>query len=505
MLILKHDNTKVLEVLKEFQSISFEAKNTIAETLCVLAKNYPEENLLWCFYENFENLNIEYLTMINSQNDYCRSYSQKNYLRDEIGYIEFSPFIKINKKVIYPTWQMSACVGIINAKVLNDISNKIKFDNDFNYFLNSFAKLLMPQGLFCYSDCNLLLDNSKVKGETQLKNTYIFVKQHYKIVWTFLLFLNKIIYEKKFPIFSFLITIFYKKRKEISFERTTENIRNINPKSLDVLIPTIGRKEHLINFLTCLKNQSQLPNRVIIIEQNPNENSVSDFDFENENYPFEIVHFFTHKTGACQARNLGLAHINSNYVFFADDDILIANDFITTAFAEIEKYNSNAFVFSCLAVGQSKSNVYINQTTTFGSGCSIVKSDVVKNIRFDTRFEFGYGEDSDFGMQIRNKGEDILYLPSPEITHLKAPMGGFRVKPKFKWSFDKIQPKPSPTVLLFKMLHNTKPQILGYKTVLFFKYYRLQKNENILKYFSSFSKQWDSSVFYAKELISNEN
>jgi GT2 family glycosyltransferase len=30
-------------------------------------------------------------------------------------------------------------------------------------------------------------------------------------------------------------------------------------------------------------------------------------------------------------------------------------------------------------------------------------------------------EDNDFGMQLRNQGVDVLYLPEPKILHLKAP------------------------------------------------------------------------------------
>jgi len=69
----------------------------------------------------------------------------------------------------------------------------------------------------------------------------------------------------------------------------------------------------------------------------------------------------------------------------------------------------------------------------------------------------------------------MLYLPKPEIRHLKAPIGGFRTKPVLLWSHEVIQPKPSPTVMLYIIKHNTKEQLLGYKTTLFIKYYKLQK------------------------------
>ena len=115
-------------------------------------------------------------------------------------------------------------------------------------------------------------------------------------------------------------------------------------------------------------------------------------------------------------------------------------------------------------------------------------------------YEFGFGEDSDFGMQIRNLGYDILYLPEPEITHLKAPIGGFRSKPVLEWHKDNIQPKPSPTVMLYLILHTTQEQIFGYKTILFFKFYKNQNIKNPYRYFKMFQKQWNQSVFWANQL-----
>jgi hypothetical protein len=47
----------------------------------------------------------------------------------------------------------------------------------------------------------------------------------------------------------------------------------------------------------------------------------------------------------------------------------------------------------------------------------------------------------------RNQGIDVLCL-EPKII-LKAPVGGFRTKPKLAWENDEIQPKPSPTVMFF--------------------------------------------------------
>jgi hypothetical protein len=79
-------------------------------------------------------------------------------------------------------------------------------------------------------------------------------------------------------------------------------------------------------------------------------------------------------------------------------------------------------------------------------------------------------------------------------------MGGFRTKLILAWENDEIQPKPSPTVMLFQLNHKTTQQNLGYKTILFFKYYNHQSIKNPLSYYKNFSKQWNKSVFWAERL-----
>jgi GT2 family glycosyltransferase len=117
--------------------------------------------------------------------------------------------------------------------------------------------------------------------------------------------------------------------------------------------------------------------------------------------------------------------------------------------------------------------------------------------------EFGYGEDVDFGMQLRNLGVDVVYMPDLKILHLKAPVGGFRSTFKLAWLNDEIQPKPSPTIMLNKTNNSTHHQLMGYKTLLLINYYFSQKIKNPIPYYKLFKKQWQQSVFWANKL--NEN
>jgi len=514
VIIVYHQKNKVVEVETKDAKVPFE-KNSITENLIELAEKFPQTFIIWCHISFRSNLNILEFQNIFHHEKIMASYnlSSNYFISKEIGYVETSPFLNINKKVNYPTWQMSSHVGGVHASILLMLKNEVQKDKNFDYFLNSIAKLAMPLGLFCYSEPMLIKEFSESLSK-QSESKFLlfrFVKQHYKTSWVFLLFLNLFLYERKFTVFPLLFSLFYKKRNldsSILEQIEIQSSKKVVEKgTLDIIIPTIGRKKYLYDFLKDLSLQSFLPQNVIIVEQNPVNESVSDLSYiEKESWPFFIKHIFTHKTGACNARNLALKHVTSEWVFMADDDIRIDYGFLKQAFELIKKEGLEQVTFGCYASDypQSKKNKQKSQFTSFGSGCSILKTKNIENISYNTNFEFGYGEDSDYGMQLRNLGFDITYLPKPEIIHLKAPIGGFRGKLTLPWQEDKIQPKPSPTVMLYNLLNLTKEQLNSYKTTLFFKFYSVQKIKNPFRYYANYQRQWNKSLYWANKLNSQK-
>jgi GT2 family glycosyltransferase len=510
LIIVYHLSNKIMEVItSENQIIEFDCNGSIAFGLNKLAEDFPEEKIIWCSSCFKEILNLKIIDTVFHHNKMLLSYgpADNNYLGREIGYIEESPFIKINKKKTYPTWQMSSVVGVIHASVLLEVKDKIKMDTDFDYYLNSVAKVCLPLGLLCYSEPDLLQQHQQtsISNQSSIYTLFKFVKQHYKTRWVFLLFVNLMIYERKFLLFPFFLSLFYKNRNSglISLKeiRVQSSRKVIAKGTIDVIIPTIGRKKYLYDVLKDLAQQTHLPKNVIIVEQNPLTNSLSELDFlTSESWPFSIKHSFTNYPGACNARNIALKEIISEWVFLADDDIRIKNDFIQKTLENIKELGVTAVSIRCLQKEEKQSSGAVFQWGSFGSGCSFVASKSVKDCIFTIGYEFGFGEDADFGMQLRNQGSDILYLPKPEILHLKAPIGGFRIKPVLRWDNESIQPKPSPTVMLYKISHNSQEQLLGYKMISMFKYYRYQKIKNPIKYLKNYKKQWGKSVFLASEL-----
>ena len=506
MIIFFHNNSKVTEIVSSDDNHFTIPKNSsIISVIIEFANKYSNDILVWCHQNEKENLNISFIKSFFQHNKFLISYNPSSitYFGRESGYIEDTQFVNLNRKVKYATWMMSSSVGAIHSETILAIQKDINPKDNFDYFLNSIAKITMPKGLFCYSLPNLLNNN-----DTQIQNNksslfelYKFTKQHYKIRWVFLLFLNLMIFEKRITFLPLLTSLFYKRRK-INTEKLDKieyvsKHNKLTSKTIDILIPTIGRKSYLQDVLKNLASQTHLPTNVIIIEQNPNENSISELDFLNEDWPFKIKHHFTHQSGACNARNIGLELLESDFVFMADDDIVFENNLLENAISIFEKMNLDVFLVSCHLKSQVFPVELPKQFAVFGAGHAFVKSSCLKDLSFNTSYEFGFGEDNDFGMHLRNKGFDTYYISEFKILHLKAPIGVFRVKPKRLWNDDLVQPKPSPTVMLFRILHCSEEQNNCYKITLFIKNFNKSFFINPFKYFSLFTKKWNQSVYWA--------
>lgn len=508
MIVILHDNVKVVDI--EFDAKDSQNKNNsqvfvnqpIVQAFIDIAQKYPQNLLIWAHISNKNSINKQKLNNIFSHKLIMASYGN-DCIDSAMGYVEQTPFLKINKAVKYPTWVMSSQIGGIHAEVFNTLYDKSFYNINFTHFLSSIAKNAQPNGLWCYSIPDLIIE--KV-NEEQVNNQKIelfkFVKQHYKLQWCFILFFCLIIYEKKFPIFQLIQALFKSKiLTEVDLSRFIEKSFTGPLASIDVVIPTIGRAKYLKKVFQDLANQTHVPNKVIVIEQNAIENAPTELHFIKDNsWPFKIEHQLIYQLGACNARNMALQLVESDYVFLADDDIEFDKNIIEKALSFMQANQVGATTLECLRIGDKPFFTNIFQWGTFGSGCSIVKTDFINNKFFDLNYEFGFGEDADFGMQLRNVGCDILYFPNSTIIHIKAPIGGFRTKFVHPWEKEGILPKPSPTVMLFHQTHNTTKQILGWRVIMFSKFYKKQAIKNPIKYVKNMNKRWEKSIEWANKL-----
>jgi glycosyltransferase involved in cell wall biosynthesis len=503
MIIVYHKNNQVNSVFDCEKQFTIEHQElNVVKALIQLASSYKDRILVWCQSDQKEFLNKETIKESLNLKNTMISFSPTLYLPTQIGYVEDSPWIKVNAKVTYPTWQMSSFVGAIYGFQLLKFKDEIT-TSSLDYTLNSIAKLGMPHGLFCYSEPSLLSKTLENVKQASTFTLFKFVKQHYRARWVVLLAINYMWHERRLILWPLLRSLFYKKKRfntSIKIEPSKPKAHVALP-SIDVIIPTIGRSAYVNDVFKDLALQTHLPKQVIVVEQNPDTNAKTNLDFiDNDSWPFKVVHHFIHQTGACNARNLALDDVLSDYVYLADDDNRFNNHLLESALTTMVAFKLDVISMSYLQQHEIEHKKQPIQWPTFGAGCSIMKSKYLEFVSFNKVLEFGYGEDVDYGMQLRNLGVDIIYIPEIKILHLKAPIGGFRSTFKQLWSNDEIQPKPAPTIMFYKLKNSTKHQLLGYKTVLCFNYYFVQKIKNPVRYYKLFKNQWNQSLYWAKKL-----
>ncbi|WBL23198.1 glycosyltransferase family 2 protein [Zunongwangia sp. HRR-M8] len=500
-------SAKIVAIYKDAKPLEGYADEVVTAFWAV-ANDYPDQWICWLEEEQVHNFNELVFSEIFHHKLIMASCAVKtSFFNKDIGYVDQFPFAVVNRSVNYPTWLMSSDMGAIHATVVLKFQKNFSRFSDFEYLLNAIAKLGQHNGLFCYHSPQLAIKRSEnINYKAVEADLFSFTCQLYKKIRAVILFLCFMQYKKKYPFKSFIFNCFKLNFFATEIDFSDISIESSKPKtdhSIDVIIPTIGRPKHLLNVLKDVKKQSLLPQKVIVVEQNPDVGSTSDFDFAAEDWPFEIQHIFTHQTGACNARNLALEEVTASWVFFCDDDIRFKSNIIHEAFICVDQFGVGALNLNCKQENEKNTYFKVKQWASFGSGTSFVYSEKLKSLSFDIALEYGYGEDKDFGMQLRNQGVDIIYHPEIEIIHLKAPMGGFRTKTTKPWEQTKPIPKPSPTVMTYIQKNYTVEQQRGYQLILWFKFYKSQKIKNPFKYKRIMQKRWAVSERWAAKLQQN--
>lgn len=514
MLIIVHENgIKVNRTILDKKEIAFKYANLTNE-FWHLAKEYSNHLIVWVDIRFYENLGYLELPDIFRHKHVMASYSLKEqYFSSCIGYIDQLPFVKPDYSVKYPTWRMSTNAGGIYGHVALQFEGLFKGFRDFGFLINAIAKIGQQNSLFCYADPRLLNnkheDFTKLNQNATLKDLFRFTFQFYKTEWIFVLLFCYIRYERRFPISAFILAFFNKKlwnkNLDLSFDlenKGTERQIDSRENTVDVIIPTLNRATYLKQVLIDLDKQTYKPTNVIIVEQNPDIEASSELnEIISQKWKFSIIHKFIKRTGACFSRNLALNEVTSKWVFFADDDLRLPETFLESAVIEIQRLKVKALNFNCIQPEGNMVFQKIKQWGAFASGSSLVTAKEAKECIYRPEFERGFGEDTDYGLQLRSKGVDIIYHPDVQLTHLKAPRGGFREPEKSPWMDQKIQPKPSPTMMLLVKYHFDEYMARGYMVALFVKYYQRQKIKNPFAYLKTMRKRWKLSEKWADQII----
>lgn len=374
----------------------------------------------------------------------------------------------------------------------------------------------------------------KEKIQISTRERYIFYIKNFKLNHSFFM-----LYRKGFWKISEWSALFYAKKNY----KKRGNLPVIAPRKLNkikgkptvsYIIPTMMRQDFTLNLLNDLKNQTYLPNQVIVVDATP-ENSRDESLYNPNNYPFEVIFKWQTTKGSCRARNEAIDLCTGEYIVFGDDDIRIQPNFVENHIRLLQTYNAGACNGLDIMAENTQQNLddlakrlekienkrwYVGATQNFSNANSCVKKQYVDQLGGnDINYDGGYGEDSDFGISLAKIGVTVLYNPFSVNLHLKPPAGGYRFwgiqskvlgkkRKRQPWELDTpvryIRPVPSPTIMYQIHKQFTSQQLIEYKYKYFFLYlFKGSKWKLPIRLFRLPYRllQFNRSVFYAKKLI----
>lgn len=223
---------------------------------------------------------------------------------------------------------------------------------------------------------------------------------------------------------------------------------------ISVIIPSYQPKEYLWECLNSLLNQT-LPKKdfeVILVLNGCNEPYKQDIEryISTKMQGLNVNFIHTLQGGVSNARNIALDQAKGEYVTFIDDDDYISNTYLEHLLHKASKFKvvlSNVVGFcdnGCVLIKYKLSEVYKNNCNRgnikissdvrkfFSGPCmKIIHKDIIKNRRFDTRFD--RGEDSLFMFLISDEIEDITFTTSDAIYYRRFRLNSaISIKRSFK-------------------------------------------------------------------------
>lgn len=226
---------------------------------------------------------------------------------------------------------------------------------------------------------------------------------------------------------------------------------------ISVLIPTLGRKKELIDTLLALRDQTVLPDEIVVVDQNvPSFPEVDELCSRFES----VRHVRTPTPGVALNYNLALKHATSEVVLYLDDDIVPDRQLVERHLANYKKANSPGAmplggvagrvlqpdgdpdprtigVFGRYHRWSGTITARFNATRESdveispGGNMSFYR-DVLLNVGgFDLGFGGnGYFFETDGSLRVHRAGYRIVFDPKAELRHLMAPAGGARIRDK---------------------------------------------------------------------------
>jgi GT2 family glycosyltransferase len=221
---------------------------------------------------------------------------------------------------------------------------------------------------------------------------------------------------------------------------------------ISVIVCTKDRKDELNRFIQSLDKQTVLPTELIIVDASKNTKTAKYIN-DIKQSPNYIIKYIKTDPGLTRQRNIGIKASNGKYIYFFDDDVVIANDFIEVIINTFNEFKSmniggitgritnipvkNSFIdqlvkklFFLTAHGNGRLKLsgfpahqisdQLKFVEVLSGGCTAYVRDVFKKYAFDEILSgYSYLEDVDFSYRVSSTFK-LIYQPKAKLKHLST-------------------------------------------------------------------------------------
>ena len=203
--------------------------------------------------------------------------------------------------------------------------------------------------------------------------------------------------------------------------------------TISVIIPCYNHTKDLKKSLQTLRNQSQKPTEIIIVDDG-SEPALTKHDLTSAaaDLPVSIVR--QDNAGAPAARNTGYSHATGEYVIFWDADLLAAPTMLEDMYKELQRHADGSFVYSDYYFGKRKMkartfSLEALQKQNYIHSSSLVRAkDVIEWDESLKKFQ-----DWDFWLTLAEQGKKGYYLAKPLFTLIPHKRGISSWLPSFAY------------------------------------------------------------------------
>jgi len=348
-------------------------------------------------------------------------------LPDAMNYVHPTWIYNIDgdDKVTHSNFRMSFSAALVRLPVLKLLQSYIQPYNSWQMLGVAFGYSVILSGGIIRYHADMVKHPVVASPVVPLNDEWIFSRNFFELRWQLWTLINKPGLLANIKAWLSARHIPYRKPKRV-IHPSAKTEQPVPHAKVSILAPTLDRYSYLKEELRELNEQTILPHEVLITDQTDKQRRQS-IDFSKYNN-LTIRYFPQDEKGQCIAWNKLIEEATGEYIFFFGDDAYDIKPFLIEKMLQtMHRFNADMVASNVREKGivYGSANYYYYMSDSFPITL-IKKSVVTKAGGMDMFFNRNVKADHDLAMRCHLNGALMIFDPSAEIGHHRAPSGGLR-------------------------------------------------------------------------------